>query len=90
MIGDGANKLQPVAAYDIALAIINALKMPETIGQSYELGGPVVYTYKEAYEMLFNIVNMKPYMVSVPLEKALDYYNAPFYTSIIVLYSFKI
>ena len=33
-------KVQPVYANDVALAIINCLKMEETIGQSYDLGGP--------------------------------------------------
>lgn len=41
--------MQPVYANDVTLAIINALKMEETIGQSYDLGGPFTYTYREIY-----------------------------------------
>eukprot|EP00826_Nyctotherus_ovalis_P013725 TRINITY_DN1374_c0_g1_i4.p1 TRINITY_DN1374_c0_g1~~TRINITY_DN1374_c0_g1_i4.p1 ORF type:complete len:327 (+),score=70.25 TRINITY_DN1374_c0_g1_i4:78-1058(+) len=84
LIGDGSSKLQPVYIPDITKAVINALKMPESIGQTYELGGPVVYTYKELYETMFNGVNMKPYMVSVPVEEAFNYYNFPGFTSILV------
>lgn len=38
-------KIQPVFVSDVALAIMNALKMEESIGQSYDLGGPHVYNY---------------------------------------------
>ena len=38
-------KVQPVFANDVTLAIINCLKMEETKGQSYDLGGPHTYTY---------------------------------------------
>jgi nucleoside-diphosphate-sugar epimerase len=47
---DGLNaKVQPVFVNDVALAAINCLKMEETIGQTYELGGPHVYNYEELY-----------------------------------------
>ena len=38
-------KVAPVYANDVTLAIMNCLKMEETIGQSYDLGGPHEYTY---------------------------------------------
>ena len=53
---DGMNaKVQPVHANDVALAILNAIRMEETIGQSYDLGGPHTYTYQEIYEMFFDL-----------------------------------
>ena len=48
-------KVQPVYTVDVALAALNALKMEETIGQSYDLGGPHTYSYQEIYEMFFDI-----------------------------------
>ena len=48
---EGMNgKCQPVFMNDVALAIMNCLKMEETIGQSYDLGGPNTLTYEEMYE----------------------------------------
>lgn len=48
---EGMNsKVQPVFVNDIALAMMNCLKMEETIGQTYDLGGPHTYTYEEIYE----------------------------------------
>ncbi len=84
IIGDGTAKIQPVYNKDVAQAIYNCLKMKETIGQTYELGGPTIYTYKELYELMFNSVNLKPYMVSVPLHTAFNFYNSPAFTSLTV------
>ena len=36
-------QVQPVFSNDVALAIYNCLKMEETIGKTYELGGPHTY-----------------------------------------------
>jgi len=68
--------VQPVFANDIALAVLNCLKMEETIGQTYELGGPHTYTFEEIYEMFFSITEIKPYTNLVPLEKVYEYYHA--------------
>lgn len=43
-------KVQPTMINDVSLAIINAIKMEESIGQSYDLGGPHTYTYEDIYE----------------------------------------
>lgn len=48
------NEISPVFCSDVALAIMNCLKMEETIGESYDLGGPHTYTYQEIYEMFFD------------------------------------
>ena len=43
-------EVQPVFANDVSLAIFNCLKMEETMGQTYDLGGPHKYTYTDIYE----------------------------------------
>ena len=53
LIGGGETKFQPVYAGDVGAAITAALKSPATAGQTYELGGPGVYSFKE----LMGIVN---------------------------------
>lgn len=48
---EGMNgKVQPVFVNDVCLAMLNCLKMEETIGQTYDLGGPNILTYEEIYE----------------------------------------
>ena len=46
--------------------------MEETIGQTYDLGGPHVYTYNEIYEQFYNIAQIKPYIVPVKTERAIE------------------
>ena len=73
---DGMNsRVQPVFVNDIALAVLNCLKMEETIGQTYDLGGPHTYTYEEIYEQFFNQAGIKPYTNLVKLEDAYEYYH---------------
>jgi len=70
---EGMNaKVQPVFCNDVALAIFNSLKMEETIGQTYDLGGPHIYTYEDIYHQFFSLSEIKPYSVSVKIEKAFE------------------
>lgn len=74
---EGSNGLiQPVDADDVALAAVNCLKMDETIGQTYELGGPHVYTHDEVYEQLFNATGIRPYIIPIKLEVALEWMHS--------------
>lgn len=71
---EGMNsKVQPVMSNDVALGIYNCIKTEETKGKTYDLGGPHVYTYEEIYEHFFNLTEIKPYSVVIPLEKAYEY-----------------
>jgi len=74
-------KVAPVFANDVTLAIMNCLKMEETRGQSYDLGGPHEYTYQEIYEMFFDITQIKPYSTVVPLEDAYEMYHRKWFQS---------
>lgn len=79
---DGLNAdFQPTFTNDVALAIYNCIKMEETIGQTYDLGGPHTYSYDEVYEHFFNLTEIKPYTVVKKLEEAYQYKNYPWYTS---------
>lgn len=73
---EGMNsKCQPVFINDVALAMLNCLKMEETIGQTYDLGGPNTLTYEEIYEQFFNQTGIKPYTNLIKLEDVYDYYH---------------
>lgn len=47
--GKGDAKLQPVSVKDVAHCFVAALFRDETIGQTYSLGGPRAYSWKEFY-----------------------------------------
>ena len=79
---EGMNaEVQPVFSNDVALAILNSLKMEETMGKSYDLGGPHTYTYDDIYEQFFNLTGIKPYSVAVKLEQAMEYKQHPWWCS---------
>ena len=40
------------------MACYNAIKMDETIGKTYELGGPHIYTEKQLFEIMMNITKI--------------------------------
>lgn len=74
----GANGLvQPVHFTDISLAALNCLKMEETIGQAYDLGGKHIYNWDEIYEQFFNVSGVKPYVIPIPLEIAMEWMHSP-------------
>lgn len=64
-------KRQPIYVHDVALATLNALKLDETMGRTYELGGPHTYTYKECYEIVHNILRTPCNLLYFPKNVAL-------------------
>jgi uncharacterized protein YbjT (DUF2867 family) len=70
VIGDASEKRQPIFHYDVALATMNALRLPESIGKTYELGGPQVYTQKEILEIIFNKIGFPPNLKSFRFNQA--------------------
>jgi NADH dehydrogenase len=64
--GGGHTKLQPVFAGDVAAAIQKCIEDPATRGQTYELGGPRVYTFREMMELILRETHRKRLLVSVP------------------------
>jgi len=67
---DCTAKRQPVYVHDVALAVLNALKLTETTGKTYELGGPHTYSMLQIYEIIFNILQRRPKLVYFPHELA--------------------
>ncbi len=52
LIGGGATKFQPVYVGDVVHAILAALDNSALRGQTYELGGPGVYTFRQLTELV--------------------------------------
>jgi NADH dehydrogenase len=64
--GGGHTKLQPVFAADVAAAIEKCLEDQATRGQTYELGGPRVYTFRELMELILRETGRKRMLLPVP------------------------
>lgn len=54
--GKGDKKLQPVDVRDVATCFVGALARPETIGKSYDLGGPEALTWKQLYQTCKDLI----------------------------------
>lgn len=71
--GDGQGKVQPVSLKDVAHCFTAALSTPETIGRTYELGGPEAMSWKGLYracrELIPGAKTWKP-MIGQPVWAA--------------------
>ncbi|KAF6144406.1 hypothetical protein GIB67_024633, partial [Kingdonia uniflora] len=71
LIGGGSTKIQPVYVIDVAAAIIAALKDDgSSMGKTYELGGPDVFSIHELAELMYETIREWPRYVKVPFPIA--------------------
>lgn len=63
-------RFQPVAVADVAEAFVDALARRETFGQTYELGGPEVYTLHELVALTARQIGRRPCIVDLPAPLA--------------------
>ncbi len=66
LYGGGKTRFQPVYVGDVAAAVVNALDDPATVGKTYELGGPSVYTFAELMEIVLEQTGRRRMLVPVP------------------------
>ena len=66
----GATRFQPVYVGDVAEALARILESPDSAAQTYELGGPRLYTYREIMELVLAQSRRRRRLVSVPLAAA--------------------
>jgi NADH dehydrogenase len=59
-------KFQPVSVDDVATAFVKALKLPQTIRQSYDLVGPTVFTMQEIVELAKCKAKTSCWVIPVP------------------------
>jgi NADH dehydrogenase len=66
LIGGGTTRFQPVFVDDVATAIVTLLQDDSTAGQTYELGGPEVRSFKELLEMMLRLKKLSRALVPIP------------------------
>ena len=66
VIGDGSAKVQPVFVGDVAQAVAEILARPETAKSVFELGGPLVYTYREIAALVLREIDRRKPIIGVP------------------------
>ena len=66
LIGGGKTRFQPVYVGDVADAVIAAAAQESAIGQTYELGGPDIYTFRQLFEKIKTLTGRKPVLITLP------------------------
>jgi NADH dehydrogenase len=70
LIGGGKTRFQPVYAGDVGAAVAAILRQPKAVGQTYELGGPGVYTFKQLMELVLKETHRKRPLAPIPFGLA--------------------
>ena len=70
VFGDGSVKMQPVYVGDVADAMMAIRANARTAGQTYELGGPKVYTFKELMSLLLSVTGRSRILLPLPFWAA--------------------
>jgi len=78
-IGGGKTKFQPIFVGDLAEAVCAALDRTDAQGQTYEIGGPRVYSFKELLRYITNEAERRvplypiPFIIAQPLGLLLEW-----------------
>jgi uncharacterized protein YbjT (DUF2867 family) len=70
LIGGGHTKFQPVYVDDVAAAVEACLNDESTMGETYELGGPRVYSFREILEYILRTTGRKRCLMTLPYALA--------------------
>lgn len=70
LIGGGRTRFQPVYVGDVAKALHRAVDDPAMAGNTYELGGPRIYTFRELMELLLKVIGRHRGLIPVPFVLA--------------------
>jgi len=66
LFGDGGPKMQPVYVGDVADVMARSLVGDDHQGQTYALGGPTVYSFKELMAMVLTMTERKRLLIPMP------------------------
>jgi NADH dehydrogenase len=70
LVGGGHTRLQPVFVEDVAEAISSIHTDPRTVGRTYELAGPGVYTLRELVSMTLHLMRKRRLLIPLPFAVA--------------------
>jgi uncharacterized protein YbjT (DUF2867 family) len=62
----GRSRVQPIALVDMIGYLADALSRPEAIGQTFDIGGTEVLTYREMMERVGEVMGRKPRFSELP------------------------
>ncbi|HEX5264765.1 MAG TPA: complex I NDUFA9 subunit family protein, partial [Phenylobacterium sp.] len=66
LIGGGHTRFQPVFVGDLGKALAQTVTEPEAAGQTYELGGPATFTFRQLMEMMLAEIGKRRVLAPIP------------------------
>jgi uncharacterized protein YbjT (DUF2867 family) len=70
LIGGGRTRFQPVYVGDVAAAIVAALERDDAPGETFELGGPQVYSFAELMRYLLQAIDRRRMLMPLSFDLA--------------------
>lgn len=70
LIGGGHTRFQPVFVGDVARAVAKAVSDPACAGQTYELGGPAILSFREVMELVLEETQRRRFLAPLPFPLA--------------------
>ena len=67
LFGDGSKKFQPVLIDDVVEFVSKTIEESNNDKQLFELAGPDIFTYKEFYNLIADVMNKKRVLVPTPM-----------------------
>jgi uncharacterized protein YbjT (DUF2867 family) len=61
------SRCQPIALENLVEYLVRALTVPETVGDSFDVGGPEIWTYQQMLQVTGELVGRRPRIVVVPV-----------------------
>jgi uncharacterized protein YbjT (DUF2867 family) len=68
LFGDGSKKFQPVLIEDVVKFVLNIVSESDTDKNLFELGGGEIFTYKEFYLLIADLMIKKRVFVPIPMS----------------------
>ncbi|HEY2753964.1 complex I NDUFA9 subunit family protein [Phenylobacterium sp.] len=70
LVGGGHTRFQPVFVGDVGNAISRTVGAPEAAGQTYELGGPAKFTFRQLMELMLAEIGKRRILAPIPWPAA--------------------
>ena len=70
LIGGGGTRFQPVFAGDVAEGIVSAMEGRARPGETYEVGGPEVRSFKELMQFVLDTIERRRLLIPIPFALA--------------------
>ncbi len=70
LIGGGKTRFQPIYVGDVADAITATLERHDTVGKTYEIGGPKAYSFEELLRYMLDVIGKRRFLVDLPFGMA--------------------